>query len=116
MNTSHQLQSLLKTLGQHGSAVPPDLQNLLSQLLALLQAIPLSGGSINSLKKPGAWRDRPLPHNTPDAPYYINVPGMIEIVNVSPAELSADLHRYQPQPDGFGNTKLTIPKPHHHRR
>lgn len=101
-------KSLISRLGQPGASVPPDLTQLLADVEALFQALP-SDGNLDFLKKPGAWKSKPLPPNLPTDPYYINVPCGIEIVNYTPAQLAAELKVLQPTADPYGNAIITFP-------
>lgn len=42
-------------------------------------------------KRPGAWRDVPLPANSPTLPYYVRLPARLCVVNATPAQLRAEL-------------------------
>lgn len=101
-------QSLFARLSQSGTAVPPDISQLLADVTALLEALP-PGGNFNFLKKPGAWKSKPLPSNLPTDPAYVNVPCGIEIVNYTPAQLAAVLQNLTPTADPYGNALVTFP-------
>lgn len=59
--------------------------------------------------KPGATPENPLPPNTPDTPYYIRAPILIDVVNVNPLVLMEWFPTVQPAHDVHGNALLTIP-------
>ena len=99
---------LLSQLGQTGRPLSPELAALLHEITALLGALP-SDGNLAFLKKPGAWRDRPLPPNPSGNPYYVQLPAVIEIVNLPSATLAALLSDLKPAKDAFDNAVVTIP-------
>ena len=111
MPSSSPFDAVLSALTRPGGAVPPELVGLLTGLLKLLESLPPGADLFAALKRAGAWRDKPLPPNLPEQPYYVTVPIAIEIENLSPAALAADLHRYPVVPDGLGTSKITIPAP-----
>ncbi len=90
------------------TSLPPDIATLLGEVTALLGALP-PDGNLDFLKKPGAWRDRPLPPNTINNPYYVQIPATVETVNLRPATLAAELPDITPTTDSHGNAVVTIP-------
>lgn len=100
------LRSIESSLAQDPGAALARLGEALGSLPPHLQT------AIQALKKPGAWRDKPLPPNTPSSPYYIATPCAIDIENVPAATLQAELARQsqqQPPPaDAQGNAQVTL--------
>lgn len=99
---------LVSQLNQATKLLPPDITTLLGEITTLLNALP-PDGNLDFLKKPGAWRDRPLPPNTPDNPYYVQIPATIETVNLRPSTLAAELPTIVPTTDAYNNAVVTIP-------
>lgn len=61
-------------------------------------------------KQPGAWRDRPLPPNTPAQPYCVRPPVQLRVVNATPAQLRAALAQIAVEETPAG-AQATIPRP-----
>lgn len=61
-----------------------------------------------ALKKAGAWRDRPLPPNTPAHPCYVQLPARLCVIDASPAQLRACAATLSIAPTAAG-PQVTIP-------
>lgn len=83
-----------------------DLRQQVGQLTTLLASLPAGAHPLDSLKKPGAWRDRPLPGSSAPAPIHVRAPVELEFVNITPTWLATQLTRTTSDPTG--NLQLTI--------
>lgn len=90
---------------------PADLAALRSALEALLAALPTDIQALDGLKNPGAWPDRPLPANPGGGPIYVQLPAVLQFVNLSPAALAAQVARTPVTSDGQTGSVLSIQRP-----
>lgn len=107
------LSKLLGLLKSLEAAATRDTHAALAQILAAFAALPPNlQKAMQALKKPGAWPDKPLAPNTTATLYYIVDPCAIEVENMSPALLQAELTaqaKQQPPPsDQYGNALVTL--------
>lgn len=96
------LENLIAKLRQAETTLPAEITPLLNRLTSLVATLP-ADGTLDALKKPGAWFDVPLPATTADAPYYVKTPIQVEVVNVSSPELTVQLHNNPAQPIAAGS-------------
>lgn len=61
-------------------------------------------------KRPGAWRDVPLPPNSPAQPYCVRPPVRLQVINASPAQIRAELAKIVVEETAAG-AQATIPQP-----
>lgn len=87
--------------------LPPDLAATLAQLLTFLDALPPGDDSLDSLKKPGAWRDKPLKTATPEIPIWVQLPTAIDFEGMSSAQVQA----LKAEPAGSSSTVSVGLKP-----
>jgi len=105
-----QLLALLRSLE---AAAASDLSGSLAKITAAFGTLPPHlQASIQALKKAGAWSDKPLAPNTAKSPYYIVPPCAIEVENMPPPLLQAELasqSQQVPAPaDAYGNAEVTL--------
>lgn len=91
-------------------AARAELRSLLQQVSARCAELP-APRRIASLRRPGAWRDHPLPANSPAAPYWVALPATFEITNIPAPALRAALANIQPLLFGDGGSLITIAAP-----
>lgn len=103
------LENLIAKLRQAETTLPAEITPLLNRLTRLVETLP-ADGTLDALKKPGAWFDVPLPATAADAPYFVKTPIQVEVVNVSSPELTVQLHENPAQPID-GGSLVTIAAP-----
>lgn len=103
------LEKLIAKLREAETTLPAEITPLLTRLTSLVDSLP-ANGTLDALKKPGAWFDVPLPATTSDAPYYVKTPIQVEVVNVSAPELTVQLHN-NPAQSIDGGSLVTISDP-----
>ncbi len=114
--SKNDLIQLIEKLRKVQTTLPAEIVPLIGRLTDVVAKLALDG-TLDSLKKPGAWFDAPLPPTTAEQPYYVKTPVQVEVVNVSAPELTIELFKSPAESVADGSLVTiadpTLPLPAH---